>query len=100
MTDNNQLTPLQVRKALVKQQMEEQRQAIRLQAQPLVHVTQRVVGLFKGNAKPHHSSGKVAMVTGAALVLAMLGKRRGGWLGKMARYAIINYPGLLHRFIK
>lgn len=100
MTDNNQLTPLQVRKVLIKQQMEEHRAELRLQAQPFVHASQRVVNLFKGNSKQQHSSGKVAMVTGAALVLAVLGKRRGGWLGKIARYAIVNYPGLLHRFIK
>ena len=41
----------------------------------------------------------MVIVTGIALFLAILGKRRGGWLGKIARYTIVNYPGLLHKII-
>lgn len=100
MTDKKQISRSEMRKLLIKQQLQEQRQELKLQTQPLLKTGQRVIGLFTPNNNQQHSSGKAAIVTGVAIAVAILGKRRGGWLGKAARYIIINYPGLLHKLIK
>ncbi|MFD1259649.1 hypothetical protein [Entomomonas asaccharolytica] len=100
MTDQKPLTPYEIRKVLIKQQLQEQRQALRQQAQPFLKTGQRIMGLFTPSDNQQHSSGKGAIFTGIAIVVAILGKRRAGWLGKAARYIIINYPGLLHKMLK
>lgn len=76
MTDKKQISRSEMRKLLIKQQLQEQRQELKLQTQPLLKTGQRVIGLFTPNNNQQHSSGKAA------------------------RYIIINYPGLLHKLIK
>lgn len=100
MSDKTQISRSEMRKLLIKQQLQEQRQELKIQLQPLLKTGQRAIALFTPNAKQQGSSGKAIIITGIAIVVAVLGKRRGGWLGKVARYLIINYPGVLHRLIK
>ncbi len=86
-------------KMLVLQNLAKQRQEVKLQLLPLVKTGQRFTRLFSSQQKEQVSHSKMVLVTGIALFLAILGKRRGGWLGKIARYTIVNYPGLLHKII-
>lgn len=87
-------------KLLIQQQLAVQRQELKFQSQPMINISERITSLFSAQDKSQNNPARVAVITGVALVLAVLGKRRGGWLGKIARYTIINYPGLLHKFIK
>lgn len=100
MSNTTGIKPINIKKMLIQQKLAEQRQELKFQLQPLVKTSQRITRLFSTQDKEQATHGKVAIITVLALVLAILGKRRGGWLGKMARYTIINYPGILHKFIK
>lgn len=95
-----QSVPINKDKMFVLQTLAEQRQKVQWQLQPFLKTSQRVVQLFSLTPKKQANHGRTVIVTTLALTLAFLGKRRGGWLGKIARYAIVNYPGLLHKFIK
>lgn len=89
-----------VRKALLQQKMAAKRALIKPKLIAVLNTGQRLGNLFNNNNLATEDKKRTTIITAIALLLALLGKKRGGWLGASARYLIINYPGLLRRFIK
>lgn len=87
------------RKALIQQEMVLQRKALRNEILPIINAGERACHLFASPNQQEVMTKKTFFLTGTALFLALLGKRRAGWLGRAARYLIINYPGLLRKFM-
>lgn len=90
---------ISVRKALIQQEMVLQRRVFKQEIQPIIKIGGRLSNLFNPPDQKTPQTRKTVMLTGMALFLAILGRRRAGLLGKTARYLIINYPGLLRRFM-
>lgn len=99
MTQHKKLTERDMRKLLIKQQMAEQRYQLKEQLEPLKATTHRLCNLLTGNQQSGSKQGKILVVSGLALLIAMLSKRKGV-IGKVARFAVVNYPGMLYRLTK
>lgn len=90
---------ISVRKALIQQEMVLQRRVLQQELQPVIRVGGRLRRLFNPVDKKTPQTRKTLILTSMALFLAILGRRRAGLLGKASRYVIINYPGILRRFM-
>lgn len=96
---NHKKIAVSVRKALIQQEMASQRKVLKQEIQPIIKIGDRLNHLFNPSNQQTPHTRKTMVLAGMALSLAVLGRRRGGWLGKAARYLILNYPGLLRRFM-
>lgn len=96
---SNKKVAASVRKALIQQEMVAQRHALKQEMQPIIQVSERLNRLFHAKNQQEQPTKKTVVVTGIALFLAILGHRRAGLAGRCARYLIVNYPGILRRFM-
>lgn len=96
---SNKKVAISVRKALLQQKMNLQRKVLQKEFQPVMKTGERLCHLFNPTDQQKAPTRKTVLLTGIALFLAILGRRRAGLLGRTARYVIVNYPGLLGRLM-